>query len=381
MATTVKLEVHNQDLLTTLRKFLLAVLQSEAINAILTPQQLPMKNVVMPALISDPEQLEHADPLAPYFPLNAARVVTRLTRKPMGGKVAVVLRPCEIRAFIELVKLNQGKTDEIILISSDCLGAYSNSDYLRLVGDDADAFTQKFCEHALNGQSTGIEGADLTPACSACEHFVPDNADIHIGLLGVNIHEQVMLRGLTPAGAKLLKALKLPSSEVPDTREKAVAALMETRTARRDRMFEETREATDSLEKMTAYFAACVNCYNCRIACPVCYCKECVFVTDVFYHDPFQYLQWSRRKGALKMPNDTVFYHLTRLAHISTACVGCGQCSNACPNDIPVAELFRMVSHRTQQAFEYEAGRNIDEDPPLSVFYEDEFKDIVGISK
>jgi formate dehydrogenase subunit beta len=115
------------------------------------------------------------------------------------------------------------------------------------------------------------------------------------------------------------------------------------------------------------------------VACPVCYCKECVFVTDVFNHDPSQYLQWANRKGIIKMPTDTLFYHLTRLAHMSTACVGCGQCSNACPNDIPVMELFRTVAQNTQQAFEYTAGRSVDEKPPLSEFRENEFNEVVGI--
>jgi len=379
MTTTAKLDVKNQDILLTLREFLQSVLQQDEISAILAPQRLPMKNVVMPVLITDPEQLDRADPLAPYFPLNAARIVTRLTRKPSGGKVAVVLRPCEIRAFIELVKLNQGQTDEIVIIGTDCLGAYSNSDYLKSAGDDPDAFTRRFCENALNGQSDSEDGVELVPACMACEHPIPDNADLLIGLLGTDAGKQLLVGAQTPAGEELLVKLDLPAFEEPDARQKAVEALIKERTDYRDRMFAATHEATDSLEKMTAYLAGCINCYNCRIACPVCYCKECVFVTDVFYHEPFQYLQWARNKGALKMPTDTVFYHLTRLAHISTACVGCGQCTNACPNDIPVMELFRMVSHRTQQAFDYEAGRNIEEEPPLSVFREDEYKEIVGI--
>jgi formate dehydrogenase subunit beta len=80
------------------------------------------------------------------------------------------------------------------------------------------------------------------------------------------------------------------------------------------------------------------------------------------------------------MPTDTVFYHLTRLAHMSTACIGCGQCSNACPNDIPVMELFRTVADKTQKAFEYMAGQNLEEKPPLSEFREDEFDEVVGIS-
>ena len=155
--------------------------------------------------------------------------------------------------------------------------------------------------------------------------------------------------------------------------------LIAERMAYRNAMFEKTRQHINSIEKLTTYFANCVNCYNCRVACPVCYCKECVFCTDVFDHDPSQYLQWSKRKGIIKMPTDTLFFHLTRLAHMSTACVGCGQCSNACPNDIPVMEVFRTLSQKTQKAFNYEAGRDMDEKPPLSEFREDEFTDVVGL--
>jgi formate dehydrogenase (coenzyme F420) beta subunit len=143
-------------------------------------------------------------------------------------------------------------------------------------------------------------------------------------------------------------------------------------------MFEATAEDTADLEKLMVYLGNCVNCFNCRVAGPVCYCKECVFVTDVFDHEPSQYLRWAKRKGILKMPTDTVFYHLTRLAHMSTACVGCGQCSNACPNNIPVMEIFRPIASHTQRAFNYEAGRSAADDPPLSVFREKEFSEVTG---
>ena len=79
------------------------------------------------------------------------------------------------------------------------------------------------------------------------------------------------------------------------------------------------------------------------------------------------------------MPTDTVFYHLTRMVHMSTSCVGCGQCSNACPNDVPVVELFRTVALRTQSAFGYEPGQRLEDKPPLSEFREKEFEEVVGL--
>jgi formate dehydrogenase subunit beta len=379
MTVTAKIDVNAQDVLGSLQRFFKHILQLDDIRAILVPQRLPMKNMVMPSLVADPEQLRGVDPLAPVFAMNAAKILARLTRKPLGGKIAAILRPCEMRAFVELVKLKQARVNDVILIGIDCLGAFQNKDYFRFVGEDLTESTVQFYRAVLSGQALAGEGIDLASACQACEHPVAGNADIQVGLLGVSVDDHLLIQSQTDAGAQLINQLDLSEIAAPEARRVAVHSLIERRKKYRDELFAKTAEATDSLEKLTVYFATCINCYNCRVACPVCYCKECVFVTDVFNHEPSQYLRWANRKGVIKMPTDTLFYHITRLAHMSTACVGCGQCSNACPNDIPVMELFRTIASATQQAFDYEAGKRIEQDPPLSVFREQEFDEVVGI--
>ena len=379
MAKTFKLDVEDRNPLDALQALFKQLLTKGDISGLLVSQHLPMKNAVMPTLVTDPEKINGVDPLAPVFPINAAKIVTKLTRKPIGGRIAVVLRPCEIRAFIELVKLKQGKMDEVVMIGIDCLGTYSNVNYPRFTGDDGAESTLRFYRRVQSGEGTALKDFDLSPACKACEYPTADNADLIIGLLGVDPDEHLILRANTPAGEDLLAKLEgLPETEEPEARRKAIESLVADRVAYRDAMYEKTSEATSDLNKLTAYLANCVNCYNCRVACPVCYCKECVFLTDVFDHEPAQYLRWARRKGILKMPSDTVFYHITRLAHMSTACIGCGQCSNACPNNIPVMEIFRTVAHFTQKAFDYEAGRSVEDEPPLSVFREAEFRELTG---
>jgi len=379
MALTAKITVQNGDLLTALRDFFGSLLARDDVDALLVPQHLLMQKMVMPTLVSDPGQLGALDPLAPAFPLNGAKLLARLTRKPSGARIAALLRPCEIRAFIELVKLKQGTTDNLLLIGMDCLGAFSNTDYIRWAGEDPPAATQRFYQHALGSKNADDPGGSLAPACQSCERPFPEAVDLALDLWGLDTARTILVEGCSPEGETLLKDLNLKAAEIPDQRRTALDELVARRTATRDAMFTATRAVTDDLEKLSTYLAACVNCYNCRVACPVCYCRECVFVTDVFDHEPLQYLRWAARKGQIKMPTDTVFYHLTRLAHMSTACVGCGQCSNACPNDIPVMELFRTVAHRTQQAFAYQAGRSLSEPPPLTEFKEDEFQEVVGI--
>jgi formate dehydrogenase (coenzyme F420) beta subunit len=377
---TAKIDVSDHDLLAALRDLARRVLAQEQIDAILVPRRLPMKAMVMPALVSDPEGLEGMDPLAPAYALNAARMVSRLTRKPSGGRLAVMLRPCEIRAFIELVKLNQGSLEDVLIIGTDCLGACQNKEYLRFAEAGGTESTRAFYEAALAPNGAAPAGLTLAPACQACEAPLPEGADLAVLLFGVPVDRQIVIQAQSEKGIEMLDRLALAPGEVPEQRAGRVAKLIENHILYRDDMFLKTRTAVESPAKLSAYLAACVNCYNCRVACPVCYCRECVFVTDVFDHEPAQYLAWARRKGTLKMPTDTLFYHLTRLAHMSTACVGCGQCSNACPNDIPVMELFRTVAQRTQAVFDYRAGADVTQKPPLTEFREKEFEEAVGIA-
>jgi formate dehydrogenase subunit beta len=380
MASTAKIQIEGQNLVSSLQGFFKTLLQAEEISALLVAQHLPMKNAVMPTLVTDPAKLDGADPLAPVFPINAAKVVSRLTRKPLKGKVAAVLRPCEIRAFIELVKLKQGSVEDVILIGMDCLGAYSNVNYPHFAEDNGTEATAQFYSNIQTGKGTAHNGFDVSPACKACEYPIPQNADLLIGLLGADTNDHLLLKANTEAGETLLESLALPATKEPASRAEAIEKLVAERIAYRDQMYAETSEATADLNKLMSYLGNCVNCYNCRVACPVCYCKECVFVTDVFDHEPSQYLRWAQRKGIIKMPTDTVFFHVTRLAHMSTACIGCGQCSNACPNNIPVMEIFRTVASYTQKAFNYEPGKSLEEEPPLSIFREDEFQEVVAKS-
>lgn len=378
MTDTFQIEVRQKNVIGTIQTLLREALGLDTVDAVLVPRHQPAAGTVMPALVTSPDHLQEADPLAPAFFLNAAKIVSRLTRKSGGGRILMVLRPCEIRAFFELVKLNQARMDDVTIIGCDCLGVYRNLDYLRFSKSEPGG-SNRFLEDILTGGAGDLDGLNLAPACRVCEHPFPTGADVAVGLFGVDTEHQLMVTAQTENGLALVEALSLKPMAVPASRQAAVDARIARGTNARDAMFDATRAATDSLAKLSAYLGACVNCYNCRVACPVCYCRECVFVTDVFDHDPAQYVLWARRRGSLKMPTDTIFYHLTRMAHMSLACVGCGQCSNACPNDIPLMELFRTVAHRTQQAFDYEAGRNIEECPPLSEFRENEFEDMVGM--
>ncbi len=362
-----------------LQHFFAQLLKAPKIDALFMPLRLKDSTVIMPSLISDADVIADTVPLSPCFMLNASQMVSRLSYKESSRITAVLLRPCEMRAFIELTKLKQGSRKELILIGIDCPKALSSTDYKKYtekdpLGDDA------FIKYTFSGgDDTVLNGFEYSSACNTCENPFPEQTDINIMVHGVDLSKGIMVEGISEIGQKTLKNLELKKVSIPEKRKDIISQIKKDNTSANEAMIKNITLKTDSIPKLNLFFDQCINCYNCRNMCPVCYCRECVFNTDVFYHQPVQYHQWAEKEGAIKMPTDTVFYHLTRMVHMSHACVGCGQCSNACPSGIHVSELFKSVANITQTAFEYHPGEDENDPPPLSIFFEKEFEDSVGI--
>ena len=74
----------------------------------------------------------------------------------------------------------------------------------------------------------------------------------------------------------------------------------------------------------------------------------------------------------MRVPPGTIYYQLGRLDHIAISCVACGACSDVCPVDIPVSLIFKKIGESVQKMFDYVAGKDLDEDLPLSTFKKEE---------
>jgi formate dehydrogenase subunit beta len=334
-----------------------AVLGSGMADALLVPLRHPAGDALAPALVKDPALLDLADPLAPVLPLNGARLVSLLTQRPPRPRLAAVLRNCEIRALVELVKLQQASLEGLVLIGVECTGTYEVKDYARIAsGEPRAAFA-------------------LRPACQMCEYPAPALSESIPGL--EMVIRQIGLEGAAAlhveASAAWAARLGLTAADDAALRgaaahEAALRQLLVEHSATRERMLAEVRARTATPEGLAAFFSTCIRCHNCMTNCPICYCKTCFFKTEVFDHDPTQFVAWATRKGATRLPGDTLLFHLTRMNHMSTSCVGCGLCTSACPAGIPVGSAFRSVAERTQALFGYVPGRSLDEAPPVKTF-------------
>jgi formate dehydrogenase subunit beta len=373
MTKSATLSVKDGKIRETVNSFLKDLFAKKIIDAMLVPLAHPAGTNVVQALVTNPAYLDKADVFAPVMPVNSARLVQALTRlTPVNRKTAVVIRPCELRAFIELVKLKQIQLDKLLLIGIDCGGAYAVNNYPKFAAE-------KKSDDFVKAGFKWAEDTMLRAGCQICEYPYPLTADITIGMLGLDPTKQILVLADSAKGEEALSKIGMTletDSEAAQKRQAAIAKFVIEVKERRKKFFEKTKQEIGGVEKLSKVFAQCIKCQNCRQACPVCYCRECFFISPTFELESERYLSQAEKKGALRMPADTLLFHLTRMNHMGNSCVGCGACEEACPNDIPLLKIFQLIGSETQTLFNYVPGRNVEEALPATAFKEKEFERI-----
>jgi formate dehydrogenase (coenzyme F420) beta subunit len=356
--------------------FLKSLIEKGVVADLIVPKALPSGEGVVQTLIRDPRMLGGVCALSPTMPVQSARVVSNLTIKSLGKKVGAVMKSCEIRAIVELTKFLQVKLDNLYLIGIDCPGTFEVPDYARMAqeGKGGEKLNRELLKSMERGEAAAPAGYAFRPACQMCEYPVPQ-ADIVLKLYGYATDREIGVE----VGEKVEKEIEEKGilsflGQDSPTRAQVVGKVVDERAKKRDAVFKEFKGMVKDLPSFLDRFATCIRCHNCMVACPICYCKECVFRTAIFEHEGDQFLRWADRKGGIRMPTDTLIFHLIRMSHMVTSCIGCGLCDSACPSRLPVASLFRSVGDKIQKMFQYVPGRDVRETPPVATFKEDELK-------
>jgi formate dehydrogenase subunit beta len=291
-------------------------------------------------------------------------VLKSLTRRGKSElKVAAVLRPCEMRAAIELAKLGQVDLKNLITITMDCPGALSLSDFSK----DPAGELAKFDRIEL-----GKGSEDVRPICRICTEFSMTGGDLHLGTLDGG--STVPLITNSDKGEKVLATMGLAVSEDVGAWKEKVHRARELRQHHREAWRKSFGPQMKGTENLLKTLSSCINCHNCMRVCPVCYCRICVFDSERLQHKAEDYLDQAKRKGSLRFPPDMLLFHMGRMSHIALTCVSCGACEDACPASIPIAQMFSLVAEDAQTAFGYLPGRDKVEPLPLTVYREEELE-------
>lgn len=346
-----------------IKEFLRFLLEKNKVDAIFALTK--MQDGFSYSLIKDKKIIDDVNPFYPFMPANAGKLLSRLTLiEPLRKPILAILRPCELRGFVELIKREQGSSENIFFMSFTCPGVFSLKKY--------SLGYEKFFEEYKEKIKTGEIYENIRNTCKACEHFLPYTSDLTISLLGENIEEETILIIENEKGKKLTDGFEAERIEF----KKSFEDMKEKREREKKRIMKETEEKGRGIDKFVRLFGRCISCHGCSKVCPICYCSLCDFDSKVHEIKPLSYEKEMEKRGGIRVPSGVLLYHLGRLLHVAISCVNCGMCTDICPVNIPISEIFLTVGFRVQKLFDYVPGKDYEEEIPLKTFELEEFTEI-----
>ncbi|MCL5073008.1 MAG: 4Fe-4S dicluster domain-containing protein [Actinobacteria bacterium] len=241
------------------------------------------------------------------------------------GKIGIILKPCDVKAIVQLLSEGLINRDKIKIISVECNGVIDYKKIQKKING------LKIVSAAVNGSSikigTGekdfefnIEDA-YADKCYVCNIY--DKPPIYDEYIENDIKFNIK-----------------PKKEYED--------LME---------FEKL-----SLEEIYSFwkgqFSRCIRCYACRNICPLEVCRDrCIAQLDQPH--------WQSQKIT---SSEGKFFQLIRVMHLAGRCVECEECERACPSNIPILKLMKKMNKEINRLFGFVPGLSIDSKPPLLTF-------------
>jgi ferredoxin len=245
--------------------------------------------------------------------------------KKVAGKVGIMVKGCDSRSVVELLKEHQIDRDKVFIVGIPCSGIVDREKLLAVLGaspdevvavkDDGDSFLVTVKEGTRRVKKEQV----LRDECLVCKYPTPVIYDV---LLGEAVSS-------------------LPWARDDYGRVKELEALS---AEEKERYWKEE-------------LSQCIRCYACRNICPVCNCPECIFDKKA--------PRWLSKANDV---SENLVYHLIRAFHVAGRCIDCGECERACPMNIPLRSLNKKVEKDIRELFNYTAGIDVEQQPPLTTY-------------
>jgi len=165
------------------------------------------------------------------------------------------------------------------------------------------------------------------PKCEACDVAVPRSVDIVIG----------------------------QAASLETQREEGNAQRRSSRDAALDAL--RAKPPAERIAYWMRELSRCVKCYACRQVCPMCYCERCI----VDKNRPTVIDTSATLKGNFA-------WQITRAFHLAGRCVGCDQCTAACPAGIDLGLLNLSLARAAEEHFGYRPGMDPDAEPIVGAY-------------
>jgi formate dehydrogenase subunit beta len=333
----------------------------------------------IPVLITEPEEIANTAGSLHCSSPNIARFLKEYLDGASNMKIAVVAKPCDAKAIIELAKREQIDLDNLIIIGLNCTGTLPSARAKTLFReefevDPADVVAEDIEDNELiirlkDGSEKKKSLAELEEKgygrrenCRRCETNIPVMADIACGKWGTTDKKSTFIEVCSEKGSDFIEAaieaghikVEQPSGAAVETRKKKDQAAIELARKWQEKDFATLEEMSHD-ERFSYWFEQfghCIKCYGCRDACPICYCTDCILEAERGF------------VPAGEVPPHAMF-PLVRITHVMDSCVNCGQCQDACTMELPLSRLIFLLSKKIGAIFNYDPGMDATEMPPL----------------
>ena len=273
---------------------------------------------ITPYVFKDEKTLKEEFIYSDFCGANLSKYLVAKT-KELDGKILVFLKPCDTYSFNQLLTEHRFNREKVYAIGIPCEGMLDiDKIKLNLEGISSIVETKEGVKvNTLDDKTIELEKqAILLEKCKNCKskkHYAYDE------LLG-------------------------EEGDVLDNNRFDEVAKLESMTAE------------ERFEFWQSQLSKCIRCNACRDACPACTCEKCVF------DNPNSGIE---NKSPANSFEEKLF-HIIRAFHVAGRCTDCGECSRACPQNIPLHLLNRkFIKDINEHYGEFQAGLEVGQRGPL----------------
>lgn len=346
------LHIHEGNTLRTVQDFLATWWLRIGLDAMLAPVQLPGNAGVSPQWITDPGELDNVNPFAPIMLDNSATMIQGFVREHPNRHLAVVLRPCELRAVVELRKRHRVQFrsaseatsyESLVVIGVDCPGTFFPEEYVRHVTDHEEDAEMLHVELSYGKQASYVP-YDVRETCQLCDSPGPIGADITIGTIGIEPQGDLLIIAKNEAIDASLQLQDMTDGPATERqvvcREMMLGKIVDLRAEKRASLLHRQSFGMEELPAALAMFARCTLCADCLDACPL-YDGELAGMLGA---------------GDKHHGGQSLLGELVKVSRWLASCSGCGMCRESCEHGVPLGQFINVLSHRIQAELRYRPG-------------------------